>query len=63
MTMEENFNEVPEWAAAIIERVENLAKKMDETFPEPEKKKPDFSKLRSELDLNDRISGNGKTIL
>jgi len=60
--MEENFNEAPEWAAAIIERVENLAKKMEKTFPEPERKKPDFSRLKSELAMNDQLLGGDKKL-
>lgn len=50
--MKENFEEMPKWAKELSDRIEKLAKKMDETFPEPARKKPNFSKLKSELDMN-----------
>lgn len=59
--MNENNEEMPEWVKALIERVESLTEKMDKTFPESEKKKPDFSRLRSELDMNDLQLKNNKT--
>lgn len=47
-----NENEMPEWAKKLNERIDSIGEKLDKTFPE-ERKKPDFSKLRAELDLND----------
>lgn len=47
-----NETEMPEWAQKLMERIDSIGEKMDKTFPQ-EQKKPDFSKLRSELDMND----------
>lgn len=58
--MNENNEEMPEWVKALIERVESLTEKMDKTFPESEKKKPDFSALKSELAMNDLLLGKDK---
>jgi hypothetical protein len=58
--MNENYEEMPEWAKEISERIEGLAKKMAETFPEPDKKKPDFSALKRELAMNDLLLGKDK---
>lgn len=61
--MEENFNEeVPAWAKELSDRIEKLAEKMEKTFPEPARKKPDFSKLHRELDMNAANLGGDKTI-
>lgn len=50
--MEENFNEVPEWAKELINSVNEMKEKVNKTFPD-EEKKHDFSKLRDLLDMND----------
>lgn len=57
--MEENFNEVPEWAKELINSVKEMKEKVEKTFPETEEKKHDFSKLRNLLDM-DAIQLNNK---
>lgn len=59
--MNENFNEVPEWAKELINTVKEMKEKVDKTFPEEEKKKHDFSKLRNLLDMDDLQLKNNKT--
>lgn len=50
--MNENFNEVPEWAKELINTVKELTERVEKTFPEPKEKKHDFSKLRNLLDMD-----------
>ena len=58
--MNENFNEVPEWAKELIDSVKEMKERVDKTFPEQEKKH-DFSKLRNLLDMDDLQLKNNKT--
>ena len=58
--MNENFNEVPEWAKELIDSVKEMKERVDKTFPE-EEKKHDFSKLRNLLDMDDLQLKNNKT--
>lgn len=50
--MNENFNEMPNWAKELINSVKEMKEKVDKTFPETEEKKHDFSKLRNLLDMD-----------
>lgn len=50
--MEENFEEVPQWAKELINTVKEMTEKVNKTFPD-EEKKHDFSKLRDLLNMND----------
>lgn len=52
--MSENFEDMPAWAKELADRVEAIGKKLDEVYPETAKKKADFSKLHSELEMNDQ---------
>lgn len=50
--MNENFEEMPQWAKELIANVKELTERVEKTFPEEEKKKHDFSKLRNLLDMD-----------
>ena len=50
--MNENFDEMPEWAKELINSVNEMKERVEKTFPEPEEKKHDFSKLRNLLDMD-----------
>lgn len=58
--MEENFEEMPQWAKELITNVKELTEKVNKTFPD-EEKKHDFSKLRDLLDMNDLQLKDNKT--
>ena len=58
--MEENFDEMPQWAKELIDSVKEMTEKVNKTFPD-EEKKHDFSKLRNLLDMNDLQLKNNKT--
>jgi hypothetical protein len=60
--MSENYDEMPKWAKELTDRIEAIGKKFDEHFPETDKRKPDFSKLKHELDMNAEQLGGDKTI-
>ena len=59
--MEENFEEMPEWAKELINSVKEMTEKVEKTFPKTEEKKHDFSKLRNLLDMDDLQLKNNKT--
>ena len=50
--MEENFDEMPQWAKELINSVKEMKEKVEKTFPEVKEKKHDFSKLRNLLDMD-----------
>lgn len=58
--MNENFDEMPNWAKELINSVKELTERVEKTFPEEEKKKHDFSKLRNLLDMDDLQMKNNK---
>ena len=58
--MEENFEEMPQWAKELINTVKEMTEKVNKTFPETEEKKHDFSKLRNLLDMDDLQLKNNK---
>ena len=57
--MNENFEEMPDWAKELINSVKEMTEKVNKTFPE-EEKKHDFSKLRNLLDMDDLQLKNNK---
>lgn len=59
--MNENFDEMPQWAKELITNVKELTERVEKTFPETEAKKHDFSKLRNLLDMDDLQLKNNKT--
>lgn len=59
--MNEIFEEMPQWAKELIDSVKEMKEKVEKTFPEPEEKKHDFSKLRNLLDMDDLQLKNNKT--
>lgn len=57
--MDENFEEMPQWAKELITNVKELTERVEKTFPD-EEKKHDFSKLRNLLDMDDLQLKNNK---
>ena len=54
MNEKNELNEVPLWAQELINNVNDLKKKVNETFPEQEKK-PDFSAFVEKLKFRGEI--------
>ena len=59
--MNENFDEMPNWAKELINSVKEMTEKVEKTFPETEAKKHDFSKLRNLLDMDAIQLNSNKT--
>ena len=57
--MNENFEEMPNWAKELINSVKEMKERVEKTFPD-EEKKHDFSKLRNLLDMDDLQLKNNK---